>query len=442
MKNMRKTILYLAIGFLGLQLIPPSWGQEEAVFEEQLIYSLNLFDGKSYTSTFIPRSEDTLYILADEYNVLVPRMTQVLFSNSEIRYQIQPRNLDVIAEGTLELLKGNKVIQELEKKPFARYSSQSYYAGISEIYLDERAVNISTQFQVEMERYTGQQREFNAQQAQYRQDLDEYYRKLRSSSQEEGAKLKPPVEPLQPQPPSFYVTPLDFAFILRLDLGEYRIRLRLQDGTIAEDSEKRLVVFETRRQGKVGFEAVPEDRWTRKENSSDPNDVFYLLGRVVFYFRPFVQNEYNDLYYAKLQDPQNPGSIDLWRWVNIDQVRDGLIQVFRGNEITDQVKEKPYYVQQTPGPELGYNIINFDSTDPQFVGRSPTFIGHRVDFDPSTSRYDLNLIDSEENTIIPGSLREARLVSLSPTRERVLYIISFLPLLIGIPVFIWRRIIK
>ena len=437
---MKKTILYIISILFIFSLGFPSWGQEEIGFEEQLVYSLNIFNGQTYTQSFIPRSEDTLYILAGELNVLIPRLTQVVYSNSNAHYDIQPRNLDVVAEGNLELLQGNKIVQTIEKAPFAFYSAQSYYAGISEIYLGERAVNIFGQYQEDINRFYTLQREFSEQQSQYQRDLDEYYRKLRA--RKEGEKVIPPVEPLPPQSPSYFVTPLDLAFVLRLSPGEYRIRVRLEDGTIAEDSEKRLVVFEPRRQGKVGFEVIPEERWTRKENTSDSNDILYLLGRVVFYFRPFIQNEYNDLYYAKLQDPQNSGSIETWRWVNIDQVKSGLVQVLKRRDVIDRVQEMPYYVEQTPGPELGYNIINFEATAPQFAGRSPTFIGYRVDFDPSGGRYGINLLNPEDDTMIPGSFREARSVSFGPTREKVLYGISLLPLIIGIPMFIWRRIIK
>jgi len=439
---MKKQILSLTSVLFTLSLLSlDAWGQEGPPFQEQLIYSLNLFNGREYTNSFMPLTEGSLYVLADEYNVLTPRITQVFYSNSNNRYDLQLRNLDVSAEGALELLKGNKVVQTIEKTPYAFYYAQAYYSGTSEIFLGERAEGVAKQYQEAVDKYYEQLRKFYDQQAQYQKDLDEYYRKLRRAGAA-GAQITPPVEPKPPQPPSYYVTPVAEAFVLKLSSGEYRIRLRLKDGTIAEDSEKRVVAFKARRRGRVGFEVIPEESWTSRKTTSDPGDIFYLLGQVVFYFRPFIQDEYNDLYYAKLEDPQNSGSIEKWRWANISQVKSGLIQLWKGKEIAGRVGEKPYYVEQTPGPELGYKIVDFDPAAEEFAGRSPTFVGYRIDIDPSGGRYALNLLDSEENKVVPGSFREARSVRFSSARERILYSISLLPLIIGIPVIIWRRMVR
>ena len=77
-----------------------------------------------------------------------------------------------------------------------------------------------------------------------------------------------PREPNQPAPLNTFSTGLNSGFPVKLEPGNYRIRTRAADGTIVPESERRLVVFSPRRTA-VGYEVIPENRWTFPEESND-----------------------------------------------------------------------------------------------------------------------------------------------------------------------------
>jgi len=202
-----------------------------------------------------------------------------------------------------------------------------------------------------------------------------------------------------------------------------------------EESEKKLVVFTHRRSEKVGYEIIPEKRWTRPETSSDPAEIIYLVGQNILYLRSFIQNEYNHLSYSKLLNPQNEGHRELWQWVNIRQIEKGTLQLIKDGQVIASIQEKPYFVQQVPGPELGYTIVDYEKE--KFPNRSPTLVGYKMEFEPGRGGYKILLLDPSGNGV-PGSLRELRDVNIEKTRELYLTAV-ILPLVVGIPIFIWRR---
>ena len=65
--------------WLLLLILPGRVWADMPKYEEQFVYQLRLFDGNGYPETFIPRNEDTIYLLADINNVVSPRMTLVYF---------------------------------------------------------------------------------------------------------------------------------------------------------------------------------------------------------------------------------------------------------------------------------------------------------------------------------------------------------------------------
>ncbi|MGQ9631428.1 MAG: hypothetical protein ACUVXI_14120 [bacterium] len=411
------------------------------VFEEQFSYGLSNFNGRGFSSSFSLRTEDTLYIMANQYNVFSPKITLIYYWPITRKYLAAWNTLNVDMDGDLEILQDGKVIQTLKKRNYVFNYSQGYYAEEAEVVLDEAADAKHKEYKDAVDAYYNALQKYYEAQTQYQKDLDVFFKKIRERDEKkltpEEYPIEVPKEPEPPKPPTFYVTEPRKAYVVNLNDGVYQIRVRAPDGTILEGSEKNLVAFSKRRGGGVGFEIIPEERWTRRETSSDPSEIIYLDGRNILYLRPFFQDEFNDLYYAKLEDPQNEGRIEKWRWVNIKQMENGTLQLMRGNEVVQEIKEKPYYVKQKPGAELGYTIIDFDPNDP--AQGSPSFVGYKLDLDLSGDDYWIRFLDKDGN-IIKGS--ERRILPVKKGNTNVLYTLSLIPLIAYLGVFAWRGRLK
>jgi uncharacterized protein YegP (UPF0339 family) len=408
--------------------------------EEQMVYRLRLFSGSGYQHSFCPQSEDTIYVIADSDNVFQPMMTLVYYWPITRRYEAAFKTLNEPVDGVVELLHGEKVIARLQPRTYTVALAKGWYAGTSEIILDENATRRYEQYQQALTNYTAQLKIYRTQKEAYRSQMEDFFAKTRrtlkpgSKSKFEPA-IPVPQEPAFPAAPEFFVQQPRHAFIIHLTAGKYRIRLRASDGSIIEGSEKWVVSFTHRRSGQVGYEVISAKRWTMPETSGDPGDVFYLEGRQTLYFRPYLQNEYNHLYYSKLLDPQNDGFADMWRWVNIKQIEKGRLQLIKDGRPVASIEEKPYHVQQIPGAELGYTIIEYEPA--AFGNRGPSLVGYKTEFEPGKGGYQIRLVD-EAGMVVDGSIRELRAVEVANTWRLHLAAV-ILPLIVWAPVFIWRR---
>ena len=352
------------------------------VMEEQMVYRLRLFNGRGYQSSFCPQSEDTIYVIADSDNVFQPRMTLVYYWPMTRRYKAGFKTLNETVDGVLELLQGEKVIERLHPRTHTFSLAKGWYAENSEIILDKNAIRLYEQYQLALKNYTERLKIYRAQKEVYRRQMEEVFAGTRRPQKPEknsrrDLPIRMPKQPVFPEAPEFFVQQPEQAFIIDLPAGKYRMRLRASDGTIMEGSEKWLVSFTHRRSGQVGYEVISAKRWTMPETSGDPGDVIYLEGKKTLYFRPYIQTEYNHLYYSKLLDPQNDGFADMWRWVNIKQIEKGSLQLVKDGRPVASIEEKPYHVQQIAGPELGYMIINYEQE--KFPDRAPSLVGYKAE---------------------------------------------------------------
>ena len=137
-----------------------------------------------------------------------------------------------------------------------------------------------------------------------------------------------------------------------------------------------------------------------------------------------------------MKDPQNLGREEKWRWVHIQAIKDVTLLFLKGEETLQRILRVPYYVKQIPGPELGYNIVEFNREE--MPDRQPTFEGYKLDLAPTLEKtnYQINL-EKREGGFFQGGRREIRLVKKENTQT--LYIFSIFPLLIGAVVFVARR---
>ncbi len=441
---MRKLIISLGV-FIGLVFHLPSlsWAQAP-VMREQLVYGLNVFNGKGYGGTFAPQSEDTIYLIADKDNAVSARMTLVYFWPITAKYMAGWQTLNEEVKGTLEILREGKVIKSLKKRDNCLYYPEGYWGETSILYTDEKAREAYEKYKKVVDEYYKAVSDYYKARMEYRKKMDEFLEKTKKL-REAGKKLSPkevekmiPKEPKPPEAPKFYVTEPRKDYIINLPVGTYKIRIKAEDGTIVQDSEKNLVVFTSRRTGGTGYEIIPGNRWTKRESCDDPARIIYAAGKNTLYFRPFHQDEYNELYYNKLEDPQNFGREERWRWVHITPIKDVLLVFLKKGKIIQKIENIPYYVKQIPGPELGYNIIEYKKEE--MPDTRPTFEGYKLDLSPELAKgkYEINLEKKDGKGFVRGGAREIRLVK--KENSKYLYPWSIFPLLVGLVIFIERRI--
>ncbi len=439
---MRKIIVFLGV-FLTLLLYLQETSMAQApTMSEQLVYSLNVYNGKGYGGAFTPQTEETIYFIADKNSAISARITLVYFWPITAKFMAGWQTLNEEIEGSLEIMKDGKLIKSLKKQDNCLYYPEGYWGETSVLCIDEDAHNYYGKYKKATEEYYQKISDYYKARIEYRKRMDEFLKEIKKRREageefasEEIEKMIPK-EPKPPQGPKFYTTEPRQDYIINLPVGSYQMRIRAKDGTIIQDSQKNLVVFASRRTGGTGYEVIPGNRWTMRESCDDPARIIYAAGENTLYFNPFIQDEYNELYYNKLTDPQNPGRVERWRWVHITPIKDVTLLFLKGEKVLQRVKRLPYYVKQIPGPTLGYNITEYDKEKQPY--EKPTFEGYKLDLSPTLENtgYQINL-EKKTGGFFKGGKRAVRLVR--KENSRLLYALSIFPLIIGVVVFLERR---
>jgi hypothetical protein len=426
----KKIISGLLISFLLSCLFVTTMLAQAPEKKREFVYGVNVFTGQAYEGTFYPLTEPTLYLLADVTNIISPRHTLVYFWPVTNEYKADWDGLSETVEGTLEILKGNQLVHSLSQVKYIIQYPQGLNSGEVYVYTGPEA--------------EAQYQEFDRQRQAYRDVVAEYYeasrnyRQLLSDRVAKGEAIDqiPPL-PEEPEPFLFFSTGVYDGFALELAPGNYTIRLRGEDGQIVPDSTRDLIVFSHQREG-VGYTVVPQDKWTTPEQSDDPSQVLYARSGAVIYLQPFVEKEYNELYFTRLSQPQSTtGNRDRWIWLPLQPKEAQHLEILRGGQVVEQIAEKPYLVKQTSGSALGYEVLEqSQAEDERSRTRTPDFEGYEVRVEPGQSSFSLRLVDAEGN-IISGSEREVRLVRTH--YSAALYLVPVLPLLVGGALAIWRR---
>jgi hypothetical protein len=403
--------------------------------QEQFVYGLRVFDGKGYIGSFCPKTEDSIYIIANSDNILNPRMTQVYYWPITQRYKADFDNLNIAVLGNVEILRNGKLYSTISYDTYVLVYNEGYYAGISEIATGQEALLMFKEFAKSVHEFRKKEIQYNELLSKYNDEIRNFYQKTGQRSGSFDIK-NIPEKPKPPEPLKIYVQEPSDGIHLKLPEGRYKMRLRTLDGSIVENSEKTIVSFTERRIGNIGYEIIPEERWTNQETSSDPDEIIYYKGDNVLYLRPFKQVEYNDLFYAKLLDPQNTGNPERWRWINLKQLENSAIQMStdKSDKSNTIIDEKPYKIRQTTGPQLGYEVIELDRDS---TSESPSIVGHKLELESRQQVYFLSLLN-ESGDVIPKSRREFR--QIKTNISRLVYIVAlFLPIVVGTPILLWRK---
>ena len=390
--------------------------------EPHAVYAITAYAGPTYTNTFCPPKIDTIYLIAGKDSVLDLRETLVFYWPITKDFKADWSGLNKPVTGTLEVTEAHQVVRRVTAEDYTlEYTDIRSRQGKARLLLGAEAREGRAQFQKVWE-------EFPEQARRYQEAVQEYRNK-----QSEGTAV-PEEEPVPPKEIDAVVSPVQSGFVLNLPVGNYHVRLRRADGQIAPESEKELVVFTRRREG-VGYLMIPESKWTQPEMTDAPEDQLYVRGDAPLYLQPFREEEFNELYYSRVVDPQNRlGSADRWMWVHGEPLLQGVtLELTPRDGKVVQVQRKPYYVRQAGGSGLGYEVLEW--SEETLPGRTPTFDGYRISLQGQRA-LDFWLSDSD-GQILSGSTRQMR-----PVRgDTALFMVlpALIPLVFGGVLFVETR---
>jgi hypothetical protein len=415
------------------------------VREEQFIYSILAFNGKDYSGTFIQKNSDTLYLLAGVDNFLTARNTFVYYWPLTEDWKTDASVLNVPFQGTLELRGGR------EREPRIVASTRYTYFNVRgeyelnwQVAKAEEADQAWKKYSDLMDAYYASVQKYYQARSLYEAVLNELTVRI-TKMRDQGKDVSKMVEGLQkmsaPKEPEFpkdYVVPprpVEEAFILNLPVGEYSIRFFAADGSVMEGSERKVVVFQKRRSEGTGLEVIPGDKWTRPVESTTPSAVLYVDGSSELYVRPFLEQEYNDLYYERMQRNDAKGNPSVMKWVRTQQVPRARIEARLAGGRAEVLEEKPYYVEQVKGASLGYKIVPFDP-EGAHKDKEPSLRAFQIPISKDTARVSLRVMDKNGTKLVGGE-RQIRVLR-PPKAGIVALILALLPLAAMAVVLSWR----
>jgi len=414
------------------------------VREEQFIYSILAFNGKDYAGTFARQEADTIYLVADVDNFITVRNVFVYFWPITQDWKSDTSTLNIPFEGTLELRGREAEPERLGMTPYTYYNIRGEYELNWKVAKEAEADAAWQHYQGLMDAYWQSVSQYYEKRAMYEAVLNQLTITI-TKMRDEGKDVTSLIETLQelkappePQYPTEYIVPpvpIQNAFILNLPVGEYRIRFFSEDGQIMEGSERKIVAFEKRRAEAIGLEVIPGDKWTRPVESKTPASVLYIDGSTDLYLRPFLQQEYNDLFYEKMRKNDAKGNPNLMKWVRIQQVPQARVEVTRPSSESQMVLEEPFYVEQVKGAALGYQIVPFDPQG-KHKDREPSLQAFHVPVSKDQRVIHLRVQD-KDGQYLSSSERQIRVIT--PSRNGIVsLILAAIPLIVMIIVMTRR----
>ena len=436
----RRSILaavLLSVAALGLAQAP--------VRREQLIYSILAFNGKDYAATFARAGADSLYLVAEVDNFLTVRNAFVYYWPITQEWKTDTSVLNVPFTGTLQLTgPGLREPRLIPPVRYTYYNTRGEYELNWKVATGGEADKAWEKYQQVMADYYDRAQRYQQARAIYEAMLNELTIRI-TKMRDEGkdvsrlvAALQNMSSPKEPEYPRDYVVPprpVEEAFVLNLPVGQYAIRFFNQDGSVMEGSERTVTSFRKRRAEGIGLEVIPGDKWTRPVESTTPHSVLYVDGSADLYVRPFFEQEYNDLYYEKMQRNDARGNPNVMKWVRIQQVPQAAIRLAAGGGGAQTVKEEPFFVEQVKGASLGYRIVPYD---PQGAhkDRDPSMRAFHIPIPKGVPVLRLAAMD-KNGAPLAGSGRQIRV--LGPARAGfIALILALLPLAVMAGVLIAR----
>ncbi|MGQ0572360.1 MAG: hypothetical protein ACT4P5_22870 [Armatimonadota bacterium] len=398
--------------------------------ERQFVYGANAYGPGRYDGVFFPLAVDTMYLLADEVNIVSARYTLVYFwpITNEYRTDWDALNQDV--PGMLEVLRDGRLVQALERTTYVIQYPRGQDGGQVRLYVGAEAEKRYAAFEAARQAFREAVWEHARLQSEYTVALE---RVIVRRARGERAPLPKP--PRLPEPFRLYSTAVHQGFPIRLPPGHYDLQLRLPDGQILPQSRRRLVVFAARRAG-IGYTVVPQARWTTPERSDAPGQAVYARPGVALYLQPFLAQEYNELYWTRRGNPQSlVGSEDRWIWISAGGISARELEIRSPSGLHRSVTRRPYRVRQLAGSGLGYEVVEHRPAGPGERPRDPDFEGYELRSDPGAGTLIVRLLGAD-GAPLPGSERTVRTVR-SDNAWR-LWLVPLAPWLAAV-IGLWRR---
>lgn len=321
------------------------------------------------------------------------------------------------------------MIAELEQVTYTIHFSSGEQAARPQLYIGREALDADA-------RFLATQSAYREAVLAYQEEREAWLAQARDAQARGIDRATLPPAPQPPETFNLFSTGLNRGYAVDLPVGAYRIRTRTPGGEIVPESERRLIVFAPRRTA-VGYEVVPEARWTFPEALNDLSSAVLGEAGSVVYLKPYIVREYPTLAYEHLQDPQYVGdaSGSEWMWVSGEPLQDAQLEVVRADRVEERIALQPYFVRQVSGGELGYDILPYSPDTPDRTPRVD-FAGYRLPLSAERSAFEVRLRSADEELLF-GSARQVRVVT--PVSLYGLLPLALIPLLAGAALLFWRR---
>lgn len=401
--------------------------------KEEYVYELNLWNGNNFSFTFCPQEISDIYIMANEYNIFNLKRTEVYYWPITREYKANWYKKNEAINGYLEILKDDKVIKKIEPEIYSfKYNN---ITKESELCIGENAQDEYKKFQEKQNRYLESIRDYYEAMQKHEEGMSNLLE--RKNGKEKNFYLENiPNQPKEPTPLTEFVSEPKEAFILKINEGNYKVIFRDKSGNALQETEKELFVFTNRRIG-IGYQIFPEKSWIRTYNSNELGDIIYAEGNQVIFITTFNAAEYPELGYSKLSKlpihENRKISENAWRWVYLSPryEEENLELVNNNGEIICKTTQKSYYIKQTTGYTLGYEIVEWTED----LSMTPTFIGYKIEVNDA-GKYIIRMVD-KNNKILASSIRQ--ICNIHGQNIIWLFLISISPIIAGILVLIKRN---
>jgi hypothetical protein len=396
---------------------------------EAFVYGINAAIPGAVIGTFAPPIVGEIYLMADDTSILSPRRTRVYYWPITNEYRAAWSQLNEQVDGVLEVLQGGQLVATYEQMPYTIHFSAGEGAAKPQLFIGDEAFKAN-------DRFLADQMAYRQATEDYQVAREEWLEAARQAQARGEDSTDLPPSPIAPKPFNTFSTGLNSGYPVDLAEGTYQIQTRLEDGTILPESKRDLVVFAPRRTA-VGYEVVPEARWTFPEELNDLSDAILGEDDTVLYLKPHIVREYPAIAYERLQDPQSASdaSRSEWTWVSGETLDEGILEIVQNGEVEGRIPLESYFVKQVPGKEFGYEILPYDPNNPDLTPRVD-FTGYRVKLSADQPAYEVRLRSLDDELLL-GSDREVRVVQ--PVSLPALLLISSLPLAFGAVLILWRR---
>ncbi|HZQ07820.1 MAG TPA: hypothetical protein VFD70_14645 [Anaerolineae bacterium] len=429
MKQAIRFTRWLALALCALWLTVSVAHAQDPTRTQAFVYGITNYNGAKYASAIVPPSVDTMYLLAGRENVVAPRETLIYWWPITNEYLADWDRLNQVVDGTLNVYQNGRLFKSFPLSSYVIQYDVNNPADTLALYTGAEAQAKYEAWSVALKNYQDALSKYYAALSEWDIQIEE----LRKSSP--NGVIPPekvPPQPQQPKRPTLLSTNLAQGFVIDLPSGTFTIEIARADGSIQPDSRKQLVMFDKLRDG-IAYSVVPSTRWNLPEQSDEPESVIYAEPGTTLYLQAFQAGQYDDYAYSHMLDPQNQSAqAGRAKWVSFDPTTQPQMHLTSGGVTVQQIPSQPYYVQQVSGGGLGYQVEPFD---PSKMERA-TFTGYTIPLDVSGTEYSVQLVDAN-GTPLAGSQR--RIIALNADRVWMPYVLSALPLALGVGVLVWRR---